>query len=99
MLSNNNVEVKLHCFCLSWSEITETKQKIQTVKKLIQQLPKPNHDTMKLLFSHLHRYTQKHLNYTWTWPTSHTHTRALMYERCVCTETCAAKTSDVSELK
>ncbi|XP_041858337.1 rho GTPase-activating protein 15 [Melanotaenia boesemani] len=33
----------------------ESKQKIQAVKKLIQDLPKPNHDTMKLLFTHLQR--------------------------------------------
>uniref|UniRef100_A0AAQ5YH51 Rho GTPase-activating protein 15 n=1 Tax=Amphiprion ocellaris TaxID=80972 RepID=A0AAQ5YH51_AMPOC len=36
-------------------KIKESKQKIQAVKKLIQQLPKPNQETMKLLFSHLHR--------------------------------------------
>ncbi|KAM6934675.1 rho GTPase-activating protein 15 [Xenentodon cancila] len=36
-------------------KIKESKLKLQTVKKLIQQLPPPNHDTMKLLFSHLHR--------------------------------------------
>ncbi|KAA8578225.1 hypothetical protein FQN60_007140 [Etheostoma spectabile] len=36
-------------------KIKETKHKVQAVKKLIQDLPKPNHDTMKLLFSHLHR--------------------------------------------
>ncbi|XP_037542177.1 rho GTPase-activating protein 15 [Nematolebias whitei] len=36
-------------------KIKESKQKIQALKKLIQQLPKPNHDTMKLLFSHLQR--------------------------------------------
>ncbi|KAF3694306.1 Rho GTPase-activating protein 15 ArhGAP15 Rho-type GTPase-activating protein 15 [Channa argus] len=36
-------------------KIKESKQKMQAVKKLIQQLPKPNQDTMKLLFSHLHR--------------------------------------------
>ncbi|KAM4731307.1 rho GTPase-activating protein 15 [Anableps anableps] len=36
-------------------KIKEAKQKTQAVKKLIQQLPKPNHDTMKLLFSHLQR--------------------------------------------
>uniref|UniRef100_A0A671TTG8 Rho GTPase-activating protein 15 n=1 Tax=Sparus aurata TaxID=8175 RepID=A0A671TTG8_SPAAU len=35
--------------------IKEGSQKVQAVKKLIQNLPKPNHDTMKLLFSHLHR--------------------------------------------
>lgn len=37
------------------TEIKEPKQKVEAVKKLIQQLPKPNHDTMKLLFSHLHK--------------------------------------------
>uniref|UniRef100_A0A4W6D1F3 Rho GTPase-activating protein 15 n=1 Tax=Lates calcarifer TaxID=8187 RepID=A0A4W6D1F3_LATCA len=45
-------------------KIKETKHKIQAVKKLIQDLPKPNHDTMKLLFSHLHRvlgYSRKNL--------------------------------------
>uniref|UniRef100_A0A3B4H911 Rho GTPase-activating protein 15 n=1 Tax=Pundamilia nyererei TaxID=303518 RepID=A0A3B4H911_9CICH len=36
-------------------EAIKPKQKVQAVKKLIQQLPKPNHDTMKLLFSHLHK--------------------------------------------
>lgn len=36
-------------------KIKESRQKIQAVKKLIQQLPKPNQETMKLLFSHLHR--------------------------------------------
>ncbi|XP_063354528.1 rho GTPase-activating protein 15 isoform X2 [Pelmatolapia mariae] len=36
-------------------KIKEPKQKVQAMKKLIQQLPKPNHDTMKLLFSHLHK--------------------------------------------
>ncbi|KAM9343057.1 rho GTPase-activating protein 15 isoform 2-T2 [Pholidichthys leucotaenia] len=45
-------------------KIKESRSKVQTVKKLIQQLPKPNHDTMKLLFSHLHRvlaYSRKNL--------------------------------------
>ncbi|MEQ2284447.1 hypothetical protein AMECASPLE_021734 [Ameca splendens] len=36
-------------------KIKESKQKTQAVKKLIQQMPKPNHDTLKLLFSHLQR--------------------------------------------
>uniref|UniRef100_UPI0037E761FD rho GTPase-activating protein 15 isoform X3 n=1 Tax=Semicossyphus pulcher TaxID=241346 RepID=UPI0037E761FD len=36
-------------------KIKESKHKVQAVKKLIQELPKPNKDTMKLLFSHLHR--------------------------------------------
>uniref|UniRef100_A0A8C5B6P1 Rho GTPase-activating protein 15 n=1 Tax=Gadus morhua TaxID=8049 RepID=A0A8C5B6P1_GADMO len=33
----------------------DRRQKVQAVKKLIQQLPKPNLDTMKLLFGHLQR--------------------------------------------
>lgn len=36
-------------------KIKETKLKVQAVRKLIQELPRPNQDTMKLLFSHLHR--------------------------------------------
>ncbi|XP_074514134.1 rho GTPase-activating protein 15 isoform X1 [Sebastes fasciatus] len=36
-------------------KIKETKHKVQAVKKLVQELPKPNQDTMKVLFSHLHR--------------------------------------------
>ncbi|MEQ2202540.1 hypothetical protein XENOCAPTIV_005817, partial [Xenoophorus captivus] len=36
-------------------KIKESKQKTLAVKKLIQQMPKPNHDTLKLLFSHLQR--------------------------------------------
>ncbi|XP_075886555.1 rho GTPase-activating protein 15-like [Nelusetta ayraudi] len=35
--------------------IKEDQQKIQAVKKLVQQLPPPNLDTMKVLFSHLLR--------------------------------------------
>ncbi|KAM6978135.1 rho GTPase-activating protein 15 [Tautogolabrus adspersus] len=36
-------------------KIKESKRKVQAVKKLIEEMPKPNKDTMKLLFSHLHR--------------------------------------------
>ncbi|XP_068457623.1 rho GTPase-activating protein 15 [Clinocottus analis] len=36
-------------------KIKESKLKVQAVKKLIKEMPKPNQDTMKLLFSHLHR--------------------------------------------
>ncbi|MEQ2177170.1 Rho GTPase-activating protein 15 [Goodea atripinnis] len=36
-------------------KIKESKQKTQAVKKLIQQMPKPNQETLKLLFSHLQR--------------------------------------------
>uniref|UniRef100_W5KZY0 Rho GTPase-activating protein 15 n=1 Tax=Astyanax mexicanus TaxID=7994 RepID=W5KZY0_ASTMX len=37
----------------------EQKQKIQSLKKLVHQLPKPNHNTMKLLFHHLQRVLTK----------------------------------------
>uniref|UniRef100_A0A3P8PGV7 Rho-GAP domain-containing protein n=1 Tax=Astatotilapia calliptera TaxID=8154 RepID=A0A3P8PGV7_ASTCA len=50
-----NLKVKLMLLSFVLTEIKEPKQKVQAVKKLIQQLPKPNHDTMKLLFSHLHK--------------------------------------------
>ncbi|KAM3608351.1 uncharacterized protein V6R79_023612 [Siganus canaliculatus] len=33
----------------------ESKPKVEAVKKLVQELPRPNQDTMKVLFSHLHR--------------------------------------------
>lgn len=49
-------EPQMNCGGLfSPAEIKESKLKVQAVKKLIQELPKPNRDTMKLLFSHLHR--------------------------------------------
>ncbi|XP_066543825.1 rho GTPase-activating protein 15 [Amia ocellicauda] len=35
------------------------KQRVQSVKKLVHQLPKPNHDTMKLLFRHLQKIITK----------------------------------------
>lgn len=53
--SIRNLKVKLMLLSFVLTEIKEPKQKVQAVKKLIQQLPKPNHDTMKLLFSHLHK--------------------------------------------
>ncbi|XP_062862467.1 rho GTPase-activating protein 15 [Trichomycterus rosablanca] len=37
----------------------EHKQKIQEIKKLIHQLPRPNHNTMKLLFHHFRRVLTK----------------------------------------
>lgn len=40
------------CLC---TEMKESKCKLQRMKKLIQELPKPNQDTMKVLFSHLLR--------------------------------------------
>ncbi|GAA6073775.1 rho GTPase-activating protein 15 isoform X1 [Tachysurus ichikawai] len=39
-------------------ENKEQKQKVQALKKLVHQLPKPNHNTMKLLFHHLQRFEQ-----------------------------------------
>ncbi|XP_075996050.1 rho GTPase-activating protein 15 [Genypterus blacodes] len=35
--------------------VKEPKQKVQAVRDLVHQLPKPNQDTMRLLFGHLHR--------------------------------------------
>lgn len=40
------------CLC---TEMKDSKCKLQRMKKLIQDLPKPNQDTMKVLFSHLLR--------------------------------------------
>lgn len=40
------------CLC---TEMKDSKCKLQRMKKLIQELPKPNQDTMKVLFSHLLR--------------------------------------------
>ncbi|KAF5899160.1 rho GTPase-activating protein 15-like, partial [Clarias magur] len=37
----------------------EPKQKVQALKKLVNQLPRPNHNTMKLLFHHLQRVLTK----------------------------------------
>ena len=37
------------------AETKDPGQKVQAVKKLIQELPQPNLDTMKLLFAHLQR--------------------------------------------
>ncbi|KAJ8351580.1 hypothetical protein SKAU_G00230560 [Synaphobranchus kaupii] len=39
----------------------DQKQRVQAMKKLVQQLPKPNHDTMKLLFRHLQKILTKSL--------------------------------------
>lgn len=40
--------------------IKEEQQKVLVVKKLIEQLPRPNQDTMKVLFRHLLRYIRTH---------------------------------------
>ncbi|XP_016369357.1 rho GTPase-activating protein 15-like [Sinocyclocheilus rhinocerous] len=40
-------------------KIKEPTQKVQALKKLIHQFPKPNHNTMKLLFHHLRRVLVK----------------------------------------
>ena len=37
------------------AENKDPKQKVQAMKKLIVQLPKPNQDTMVVLFSHLQK--------------------------------------------
>ncbi|KAF7656162.1 hypothetical protein LDENG_00045710 [Lucifuga dentata] len=36
-------------------KLKDVKQKVQALRKLVLQLPKPNQDTMRLLFTHLHR--------------------------------------------
>ena len=46
---------------LSCTETKDPRQKVQAVKKLIQQLPQPNLDTMKFLFRHLQKYVHLHL--------------------------------------
>lgn len=41
------------------------------MKKLIRELPRPNQDTMKVLFSHLLRYTCTHLRHRSWHPAAH----------------------------
>uniref|UniRef100_A0A3Q0QU37 Rho GTPase activating protein 12b n=1 Tax=Amphilophus citrinellus TaxID=61819 RepID=A0A3Q0QU37_AMPCI len=36
-------------------KITDYKQRVQSIKELVRQLPKPNHDTMQALFKHLRK--------------------------------------------
>lgn len=40
-------------FCVA--EITDCKHRVQAIKDLVKQLPKPNHDTMQALFKHLRK--------------------------------------------
>lgn len=40
-------------FCRA--EITDGKHRVQAIKDLVKQLPKPNHDTMQALFKHLRK--------------------------------------------
>lgn len=42
-------------FCFSSSECSDYKQRVNSIKDLIKKLPKPNHDTMQILFKHLRR--------------------------------------------
>uniref|UniRef100_A0A8D3A3Y0 Rho GTPase-activating protein 12-like n=1 Tax=Scophthalmus maximus TaxID=52904 RepID=A0A8D3A3Y0_SCOMX len=36
-------------------KISDYKQKVQSIKELVRQLPRPNHDTMQVLFKHLRK--------------------------------------------
>uniref|UniRef100_A0A668A8N6 Rho GTPase activating protein 12b n=1 Tax=Myripristis murdjan TaxID=586833 RepID=A0A668A8N6_9TELE len=38
---------------VSGIKIPDNRQRVQTIKELVKQLPKPNHDTMQVLFKHL----------------------------------------------
>ena len=42
-------------FPSSSAEIPDYKQRVQSIKELVRQLPKPNHDTMQALFKHLRK--------------------------------------------
>lgn len=41
--------------CLCAAECSDYKQRVNSIKDLIKKLPKPNHDTMQVLFKHLRR--------------------------------------------
>ncbi|RXM29496.1 Rho GTPase-activating protein 15 [Acipenser ruthenus] len=50
------------CFFELFVEAIKTQdyqQRVQSIKKLVSQLPKPNHDTMKVLFRHLQKIIAK----------------------------------------
>ena len=38
------------------TEMFDYKQRVQTIKDLVRQLPRPNQDTMQVLFKHLRKY-------------------------------------------
>ena len=38
------------------AENSEYKHRVHSIKELVKQLPRPNHDTMQLLFKHLRKY-------------------------------------------
>uniref|UniRef100_A0A667ZKZ1 Rho GTPase activating protein 12b n=1 Tax=Myripristis murdjan TaxID=586833 RepID=A0A667ZKZ1_9TELE len=40
---------------VSGIKIPDNRQRVQTIKELVKQLPKPNHDTMQVLFKHLRK--------------------------------------------
>lgn len=53
----------LHIFttfvCVLHVEMPDYKHKVQTVKDLMKQLPRPNHDTIQVLFKHLKKWVLK----------------------------------------
>ena len=50
-INNGGMFLQALMFCRA--EITDSKHRVQTVKDLVKQLPKPNQDTMQALFKHL----------------------------------------------
>lgn len=42
-------------FCLPFTELPDYKHRVHSIKDLVRQLPKPNHDTMQALFKHLRK--------------------------------------------
>lgn len=49
----SNPGVNASVFCRA--EITDFKHRVQAIRDLVKQLPKPNHDTMQALFKHLRK--------------------------------------------
>lgn len=45
----------LQALMLCPAEITDSKHRVQAIKDLVKQLPRPNHDTMQALFKHLRK--------------------------------------------
>lgn len=45
--------MKSHSFPIFFSEKQDYNTRIETIKTLVQKLPPPNRDTMKILFGHL----------------------------------------------
>lgn len=51
----SNAWLLLQALMLCPAEITDNKHRVQAIKDLVKQLPRPNHDTMQALFKHLRK--------------------------------------------